>query len=99
MPACTEIAIFRVKAADQPRALELSRAIFAEMNADGEVMTSFAIMAKSDDEEELSRRLNWASLEAAKEMTSRWPTFKSTKEFQGLVDKNIYFGHFLTLAE
>ncbi|MFT5090439.1 MAG: hypothetical protein ACI8PG_004819, partial [Planctomycetota bacterium] len=33
--------------------------------------------------------------DTAKKATEKWPTFPSTKEFQTLVVKDLYYGHFL----
>jgi len=92
---CTEFAVFKVEKENSARVVELSKLIFSEMNAEDEVITSYKILKKTDDAEELCWHLTWKSAEAAKLTTSKWPTFKSTTEFQSLVGKNIYYAHFV----
>ncbi len=95
MNQCTEIAVFKVAQEHIEQAIALSQAIFSEMNADGEVITSYQLLVKTDNPEELCWHLTWISAEAAKVTTQKWPTFASTKEFQGLVVKDLYYGHFV----
>ena len=95
MSTCIEFAVFKVAKENIARVIELSYLIFAEMNAAQTVITSHQVLQKTDSEEELCWSLVWVSAQAAKETTSRWPTFPSTKEFQSLVDDNVYYGHFV----
>jgi len=53
------------------------------------------VLQKTDSEEGLCWHLVWIDAQVAKETTSRWPTFPSTKEFQSLVGENVYYGHFI----
>lgn len=94
MPACTEVAIFTVSKENTQRVIELSLAIFSEMNANGIVITSHDVLQKTDNDEQLCWHLTWVSKEIAKLTTEQWPSFPSTKEFQSLVKENVYYGHF-----
>lgn len=96
MKQCTEFAVFQVAKENVNRAIELSKAIFSEMNDVNKVITSSNILVKTDNAEEICWHLEWVSAEAAKVTTEKWPTFPSTKEFQGLVIKDLYYGHFLS---
>ena len=96
MSNCTEFAVFKVTSENSARVVELSKSIFAEMNADEEVIISYQILQKTDDAEELCWLLTWKSAEVAQLTTAKWPTFKSTAEFQSLVAENIYYGHFVS---
>ena len=96
MSNCTEFAVFKVTGENSARVVELSKSIFAEMNADDEVIISYQILQKTDNTEELCWHLTWKSAEIAKLTTAKWPTFKSTAEFQSLVTENIYYGHFVS---
>jgi len=91
---CTEIAVFRVKKADLDQVIALSKAIFSEMNAKGEVITAYQVLTKTDDPEQICWHLTWVDADTAKAITEQWPTFSSTKAFQSLVEKDIYYGHF-----
>ncbi|MFT5757355.1 MAG: hypothetical protein ACI9LM_002084 [Alteromonadaceae bacterium] len=95
---CTEFAVFKVCKENIRRVAELSKAIFTEMNAEEKVISSFQILQKIDNEEELCWHLTWVSAEAAKTTTEKWPSFPSTKAFQSLVDENKYYGHFVDLT-
>jgi len=95
MSTCTEFAVFKVAKEKIARVIELSDLIFAEMNAAQTVIISHQVLQKTDSEEELCWHLVWTSAQAAKETTSLWPTFPSTKEFQSLVGENLYYGHFV----
>lgn len=96
MKQCTEFAVFQVAKENVNRAIELSRAIFSEMNVLNKVISSSNILVKTDNSEEICWHLEWVSAEAAKVTTEKWLTFPSTKEFQGLVLKDLYYGHFLS---
>jgi len=96
MSACKEFAVFKVAKENIPRVIELSYQIFAEMNAGKKVITCHEVLQKTDNIEELCWHLTWVNTEAAKVTTSLWPTFPSSKEFQALVVKNIYYGHFVS---
>ena len=95
MSICTEIAVFKVAKENTRRVIELSNLIFEEMNSIEVVIISHEILQKKDNEEEICWHLTWVNAEAAKVTTSKWPTFPSTKEFQTLVDENVYYGHFV----
>jgi len=95
MSNCTEFAVFRVTKDNRKRVIELSKAIFSEMNAKEKVITSYQILQKTDNSEEICWHLTWISAEIAKSTTEKWPTFPSTKEFQSLVGENVYYGHFI----
>lgn len=96
MSSCTEFAVFKVEQTHSAKVVELSKRIFSEMNADEQVITSYQILQKTDNSEELCWHLTWKSAEVAKVTTEKWPTFKSTAEFQSLVGKNVYYGHFVS---
>ena len=95
MNQCTEIAIFKISEDNSQRAIELSEAIFAEMNAVQSVITAHQILRKTDNPEEICWHLTWVSADAAKAITEKRPTFPSTKEFQELVIQDLYYGHFV----
>jgi hypothetical protein len=95
MSLCTEFAVFKVAKENIPRVIELSNLIFAEMNSLKTVISFHEILQKTDNDEELCWHLTWVNAQAAKETTSLWPTLPSTKEFQSLVGKNVYYGHFV----
>jgi len=95
MSTCTEFAVFKVAKENIGRVIELSYLIFAEMNKEQTVILSHQVLQKTDSEEELCGHLVWVNAQAAKETTSRWPAFPSTKEFQSLVGENLYYGHFV----
>jgi len=99
MNVCTEFAVFKVAQENIQRALELSYLIFEEMNSSKTVITSYEVLKKIDNDEELCWHLTWVNAETAKETTSMWPTFPSTSEFQSLVGKNVYYGHFVSAIE
>jgi len=96
MNQCTEFAVFNVSKENISRVIELSLCIFDEMNANGVVITAHEILQKTDDAEALCWHLTWLNKDVAKTTTEKWPTFPSTKEFQSLVGKNIYYGHFIS---
>ncbi len=95
MSQCTEFAVFRVAKENVNKAIELSKSIFSEMNEEVEVITSSDVLVKTDNPEEICWHLEWVSAEIAKATTEKWPTFPSTKEFQGMVVKDLYCGHFV----
>jgi hypothetical protein len=59
------------------------------------VITSSNVLVKTDNPEEICWHLEWASAQAAKSTIARWPSFPSTKEFQGMVVKDLCYGHFI----
>ena len=95
MNQCTEFAVFRVEKENVNKAIELSKTIFSEMNEGHKVITSSKVLVKTDDPEEICWHLEWVNAEAAKTTTEKWPTFTSTKEFQNIVIKDVYYGHFV----
>ena len=95
MEVCTEFAIFKVSEDKIQRAIALSRAIFSEMNQEKIVITDFQILQKTDTPHELCWHLTWLNSQVAKDTTQKWPSFPSTQEFQGLVEKDLYYGHFV----
>ena len=95
---CIEFAVFKVSKENSMRVIELSKAIFSEMNAQQEVITSYQILQKTNNEEEICWHLTWINAEAAKVTTEKWPTYPSTKEFQSLVSENVYYGHFIDIT-
>ena len=96
MSQCTEFAVFRVAKENVTKAIALSEAIFSEMNEASQVITSSNVLVKTDNPEEICWHLEWVNAEAAKTTTQKWPTFSSTKEFQGMVVKDLYYGHFVS---
>jgi hypothetical protein len=98
MNTCTEYAVFKVSKENVARVIELSLSIFEEMNSNCVVITAHDLLQKTDNAEELCWHLTWVSKEAAKSTTAKWPTFPSTKEFQALVGENLYYGHFVSVA-
>lgn len=99
MNQCTEFAVFRVAKENVSKAIELSEAIFTEMNEGSKVITSSNVLVKTDNPEEICWHLEWVSVEAAKTTTAKWPTFPSTTEFQGMVVKDLYYGHFVSAIQ
>ena len=95
MNQCTEFAVFQVARENVSTAIELSEAIFSEMNKGQKVITSSNVLVKTDNPEEICWHLEWVSAEAAKTTTEKWPTFPGTDKFQGLVGKDLYYGHFI----
>jgi len=95
MDVCNEFAIFTVAKDNVQRAIELSQAIFSEMNQAQKVIIDFQILQKTDNPQEICWHLTWINSQTAKETTQKWPTFASTKAFQGLVEKDLYYGHFV----
>ena len=96
MNTCTEFAVFQVAKENVSKVIELSEAIFSEMNKDVKVITSSNVLVKVDNPEEVCWHLEWVSAEMAKSTTAKWPSFPSTKEFQGLIVKDLYYGHFVS---
>jgi len=90
---CTEFSVFKVSLENKQRVIELSHLIFSEMNKDEKVILSYDILENTHNKEELSWYLLWVNKEVAQNTTAKWPTFPSTKEFQGLVGDNLYYGH------
>jgi hypothetical protein len=95
MNKCTEFAVFQVAKENIDKAIALSNAIFSEMNKESKVITSSNVLVNSDNPEEICWHLEWVSATAAKTTTEKWPTFPSTKEFQSMVVKDLYYGHFI----
>lgn len=96
MNQCTEFAVFRVEKESVSKVIDLSKAIHSEMNEANKVIISSNVLLKTDNPEEICWHLEWVSVEAAKTTTEKWPTFASTAEFQSLVTKNLYYGHFFS---
>ena len=94
MSQCTELAVFKVAKENVKRAIELSKAIFSEMNSLETVITSSEILVKIDDPEEICWHIKWKNAEVAKLTTAKWSSFASTSEFQSLVLSDLYYGHF-----
>ena len=69
------------------------------MNKNHKVITSSNVLVKTDNPEEICWHLEWVSAETAKKTTERWPTFPSTNEFQGMVAKDLYYGHFVSAMQ
>jgi len=95
MNQCTEFAVFQVAKENVSKAIELSKAILSEMNEEVKVITSSNVLVKTDNPEEICWHLEWVSAEVAKKTTEKWPAFPSTNEFQGMVIKDLYYGHFV----
>ncbi|MCJ8312240.1 MAG: hypothetical protein HRU38_08360 [Saccharospirillaceae bacterium] len=95
MHKCTEFAVFLVNQENVDRAITLSHLIFAEMNALIEVISYSNVLVKTDNPEEICWHLEWVNESAAKSTTEKWPSFMNTAEFQSLVVKGVYYGHFL----
>ena len=98
MSKCTEFAVFNVAKENVNRAVELSHSIFAEMNGLVEVITYSNVLVKTDNPEEICWHLEWVNELVAKTTTDMWPSFNSTAEFQSLVKKGMYYGHFLNAS-
>ncbi len=96
METCTEFAVFKVAPENMARVVELSLAIFNEMNAQQTVISAHQVLQNTEKPNELCWHLTWLNKEAAKTTTANWPTFKSTQEFQSLVGENLYYGHFVS---
>ncbi len=91
---CVEVAIFKVHEDNITRAIELSKAIFSEMNKKENAIVSYKILQKTDNPCEILWNIVWIDRDTAKRITAQWPTFSSTEEFQKLVEKDVYYGHF-----
>lgn len=98
MTTCTEFAVFKVPQENIERVIALSNKIFSEMNADEQVILSSQVLQRTDNNTELCWHLTWKNQTVAKEVTAKWPSFPSTKEFQSLVGENVYYGHFINAA-
>ncbi len=96
MNTCTEFAVFRVAKENVNKAIELSKQIFAEMNEGANAIKYSNVLVKTDTPEEICWHLEWVNAEAAESTTAKWPSFPSTKEFQGMVIKDLYYGHFVS---
>jgi hypothetical protein len=96
MTACTEFAVFKVAPENMSRVIELSLAIFNEMNTPHTVITAHQILQNTTQPDELCWHLTWINKEVAGATTQQWPSFPSTQEFQTLVGKNLYYGHFVS---
>jgi len=96
MNKCTEFAVFQVAKQNVSKVIELSQAIFSEMNKEAKVITFSNVLVKTDNPEEVCWHLEWVSADAAKLTTAKWPSFPSTKAFQSMVVKDLYYGHFVS---
>ena len=99
MNKCTEFAVFQVAKENVSKVIELSEAIFSEMNEGIKVIMSSSVLVKTDNPEEICWHLEWVSAEAAKSTTAKWPSFQSTKEFQSMIVKDLYYGHFVSAIQ
>lgn len=97
MSSCVEIAIFKVKNANIPRVIELSIDVINEINLHGNMISSYDILQKMDNKEEVCWQLTWVNKEKVKLISEKWSSFSSVKELESLVDEKIYFGHFSAL--
>jgi hypothetical protein len=97
MSHCTEFAVFTVAKENQTRVIELSEALFKEMNSEREVLISHKILRKTDNEEEICWQLVWLNEEVVAENNKNWATFPSSAELESLVGGKLYYGHFLTI--
>ncbi len=95
MKKCVEFAFFLVDEKNIERAIILSKSIFTEMNEKKEVITFSEVLQKTDNPGEICWHLTWTNEEDAKNTTAQWPTFPSTDEFQKLIVKDLYYGHFV----
>lgn len=95
---CNEFAIFRVSENNFARVIELSLAIFEEINAEDTLILTHNIFQKTDNKEELCWHLTWKSKEAVEAAAAKWPNYPSTKELETLVGEKLYYGHFFEIA-
>ncbi len=95
MNTCTEFAVFKVAPENMARVIELSYAIFNEMNESQTVITAHEVLQNTKQPDELCWHLTWLNQEVAATTTQQWPSFSSTAEFQTLVGENLYYGHFV----
>jgi nitric oxide reductase large subunit len=98
MRTCSEITIYKVAKANIPRVIALSLSIIAEMNENETVITSHEILQSTDNEEEICWRLTWISEEAVQKYTEKWPHLPSANALMSLVEKKVYYGHFVSLS-
>ena len=96
MNTCTEFAVFRVNKENIDKAIELSKQIFAEMNEGANAIQFSNVLVKTDTPEEICWHHEWVNAEVAESTTAKWPLFPSTKEFQDMVIKDLYYGHFVS---
>ena len=96
MSLCYEVAIFKVEKHNIPRVIDLSLLVFNEINADGKAITSYDILQKTGDEDQICWQLTWINEQAVKSTVVKWASLPSTKELESLVGEKIYYGHFLS---
>lgn len=98
MNKCSEITIYRVSKVNIPRVIELSLAIIDEINTQEQLITSYEILKKTDNDEELCWRLTWINKQAVKLINDNWSSLPSAKELMSLVKEKIYYGHFIDVV-
>jgi len=98
MSNCSELTIYKVKKENIKRVIELSLSIIAEINEKETVITSYKILQKTDNEEELCWHLTWINENAVQQYTKKWPDLPSANELMSLVDAKLYSGYFVDLV-
>lgn len=109
MSTCTEFAVFEVKKANLARVLAVSESLFSEINAEQENIIAHQILVKTnvnqhsnkDEDEgtqEICWHLTWANIAAVEASSSKWLSYPSAAEIEGLVGKKIYYGHFVAVV-
>jgi hypothetical protein len=106
MPTCTEFAVFEVKKANLARIITLSELLFLEINTDNKNIIAHEILVKTEnlnehvdaDMNEVCWHLTWENIEAVEVSSTKWSTYPSAAEIESLVDKKLYYGHFVAVV-
>lgn len=94
MKECYEFAIFKVAEENKAKAIELSLAVFKEINAKDTLILSHEVFEKLESSDEICWKLTWANEDAVKVSNKNWPTYASSKALESIVGEKIYYGHF-----
>ena len=98
MSNCTEIAVFSVKAENIEEVLAVSEALFAEMNADQQVVLDHKILIDINDSEKVCWQLTWLNQAAIEASKAKWPSYENAKKIEALVGDKHFYAHFTELA-
>jgi len=97
MTHCTEFAVFEVKRENRERVLSLSETLFAEINQAQTNIIAHEILVNIENEQEVCWHLTWASKAAVELSKTKWSSYASAAELEGLVGNKLYYGHFVAL--
>lgn len=98
MTPCTEFAVFKVTKENIAQVITLTTQVIEEINAKQLAITDHQIFQKQDNSEELCWQLTWKNIDEVNRIKQLWPTLKTAKALEALVDDKVYYGHFLPLA-